>query len=270
MDMKQTIIAAVVSLSLTAGSFLLTRPASAIELTQRFMYPGDLLRGSSSAIYYYGSDGQRWIFPNEKTYFTWYPDFSRVKTVSDSELARLPLGKGNVTYRPGKKMVKVPTDPRVYVVDRGGILRHVLSEELAETLFGLNWKSVIEDIPEDLFANYTEGPPITLANQYVPSDVLTLTTTIDQDKRFPEKTVTINIGTAGVGFTPPTFSVKSGTTIRWVNTDVRQHQLVGADGWVSSVLRSGQAYEHVFSEIGSHTYSDLISRSMEGNINVIE
>src|SRR3990167_11552322 len=85
--------------------------------------PGDLIKGqSTSSVYYYASNGKRYVFPNEKTYFTWYTDFSTVKTISDAQLGVIAIG-GNVTYRPGMKMLKITTDPRTYVVDQGGILR---------------------------------------------------------------------------------------------------------------------------------------------------
>lgn len=232
--------------------------------------PGDVVRGSGSTLYYLGSDGHRYVFPNEKTFFTWYADFSQVKWISDLQLANLPLGASNVTYRPGKKLIKITTDSRVYVVDRGGILRHVLTEELAETLYGTNWRSEVEDVPDVMFANYTEGPPISQANHYVPSDVMTLTTRIDQEKHLSEAEVTINIGNPSVGFTPPTFSIKQGMVVRWINTDIRQHQIVGGEGWMSPILNPGQSFERAFPTLGSYTYSDLITRSMEGNLNVIQ
>src|SRR5688572_3767681 len=57
------------------------------------------------AVYFYGHDGKRHAFPNEKVYFTWYSDFSGVRTISATEMASLQLGS-NVVYRPGTKPVK--------------------------------------------------------------------------------------------------------------------------------------------------------------------
>jgi len=34
------------------------------------------------AVYYLGADGKRYVFPNEKTFSTWYSDFSGVQEVS--------------------------------------------------------------------------------------------------------------------------------------------------------------------------------------------
>lgn len=117
---------------------------------------------SSKAVYYCGADGKRNVFPNDKTYYTWYPNFSGVTTVSDEALAALPLG-GNVTYRPGVKMVKIQSDPKVYAVDVRGTLRWVTSPEVAASLYGEDWMKKIEDVSDAFFINYKIGEPITRA-----------------------------------------------------------------------------------------------------------
>lgn len=114
----------------------------------------------NDAVYYCANDGKRYVFPNDKIYFSWYDDFSTVETVSADILASVPLG-GNVTYRPGTSLVKITTDPKVYAVDTGGILRWVTSEDIAESLYGSNWKDAVEDIPDAFFINYRIGLPIT-------------------------------------------------------------------------------------------------------------
>src|SRR3989338_9026877 len=82
------------------------------------------------AVYYLGADGKRYVFPNEKTYKTWYSSFSGVMVVSSTEMSSYPIG-GNVTYRPGVKLVKIQTDPKVYAVDQNGTLRWVKTAEAA-------------------------------------------------------------------------------------------------------------------------------------------
>jgi hypothetical protein len=77
-------------------------------------------------------------------------------------MAAIPLG-GNVTYRPGVKMIKIQSDPSVYAVDTGGVLRWVKTQELAEALYGQNWAKQVEDVSDAFFFNYTIGEPITNA-----------------------------------------------------------------------------------------------------------
>jgi hypothetical protein len=122
---------------------------------------GDLVKISGNpAVYYLGADGERYVFPTAATYFTWYEDFASVKVISDLEMASFPIG-GNVTYRPGTRMVKIQSDPKVYAVSRGGLLRHVGTEAIALCLYGGNWNAQIDDVPDAFFVDYAVGTPIT-------------------------------------------------------------------------------------------------------------
>lgn len=131
------------------------------------------------AVYYYGSDGKRHAFPNEKTYFTWYTHFGSVIVVPQEVLSSIPLGK-NVTYRPGTKMVKFATSPKVYTVSSGGILRWVASESIASALYGYAWASNIDDISDALFADYAFGTTVSTAADYNPQTQMNAAVTINQ------------------------------------------------------------------------------------------
>jgi len=117
---------------------------------------GTLIKGSLPSVYYCGRDGKRYVFVNDKAFFTWYADFKGVTTLSDTDLAKIPLG-GNITYRPGKRMIKVQSDPKVYVVARNGTLRWVSTEAMAVKLFGANWNKMIDDVSDAFFVNYKIG-----------------------------------------------------------------------------------------------------------------
>jgi hypothetical protein len=124
---------------------------------------GDLIKGETlSTVYYYGSDGQRYSFPNEKTYTSWYSDFSGVKTITDSELANITLA-GNIAYRPGSRWVKITSDNKVYAVSTNGAVRWVESEAVAKGLAGDNWNQFIDDVPDVFFVDYTVGASLTSA-----------------------------------------------------------------------------------------------------------
>ncbi|MDO8621949.1 MAG: hypothetical protein Q7R80_01845 [bacterium] len=142
---------------------------------------GGLIKGSLPAVYYYGTDNKRYVFPNEKTYKTWYADFSMVTTVTDAELASLAIG-GNATYRPGVKMVKITTDPKVYAVGAGGTLRHVATEAVASALYGASWASMVEDVPDAFFVNYTIGAALNAAADWSPAAATAAATNIGVDK----------------------------------------------------------------------------------------
>lgn len=130
--------------------------AFALPSIARAAVAGDLIKASGPAVYYYAADGKRYVFPNEKTYFSWFRDFSAVRTISDTELASILIG-GNATIRPGTKLVKITTDPKVYAVSHDGLLHWVESEAVAVALYGSAWASRVVDVPDSFFVNYSIG-----------------------------------------------------------------------------------------------------------------
>src|SRR3989338_459764 len=133
-----TIAAFVLGLALPAA------PASAATLPMSQIQSCDLIRGASfPAVYYMCKDGFRYVFPNDKTYFTWYNDFASVKWISDADMTKIQIG-GNVTYRPGKKMIKINSDPKTYAVGESGGLFWVTSEAIAISMYGTNWNKMID------------------------------------------------------------------------------------------------------------------------------
>ncbi len=127
---------------------------------------------NDTTVYYVGADGYRHPFPNSHVFGSWFcvaPELvsslgtvlaDQVTEVTPSQLASVPLGP-NVTYRPGYKMVKFITDPRVYAVDADGSLRWVLSETDAQTIYGEEWRFEIYDIADVFYRNYRFGVPLT-------------------------------------------------------------------------------------------------------------
>lgn len=122
------------------------------------------------AVYYFGDDGKRHAFPNEKVYFTWYTDFDDVIIVTDDYMASLMLGK-NVTYHPGTKMVKFITVNTVYAVGEDGKLRAIGSEEIAASIYGSTWNKKIDDISDAFFGNYKFGDAIDSTSDFDPDVV---------------------------------------------------------------------------------------------------
>ena len=130
------------------------------------------------AVYYYGGDGRRHAFVNDKVYFSWYADFSGVQAVSAAFLASVPLGP-DVTYRPGVKLVKFQTVNATYAVALGGTLRWVKTEAVARALYGADWNRKIDDISDAFFADYRPGPDISAASEYDQNAELAAASTID-------------------------------------------------------------------------------------------
>jgi len=150
-------VAAVIasSTSINIDKSLVVNPETVL-----YCVSGSLIRTSlNSSVYYCGADGKRYVFPNSKTYATWYKDFSTVKVISLTDMGKIMLG-GNVTYRPGIKLVKIQTDSRVYAVSLNGTLRLMTNPTVATKYYGATWNKNVEDIPDAFFTNYKIGSSI--------------------------------------------------------------------------------------------------------------
>ncbi len=120
---------------------------------------GDPKTTIDSTVYFVGNDDMRHAFPDEKTYFSWYGDYTNVVLVSPSTMATIPLGS-SVTYRPGLKMIKFPSDNKVYAVEGKRSLRWVTTGFIAAELYGSNWAKNINDLSEAFAASYQYGADI--------------------------------------------------------------------------------------------------------------
>lgn len=132
------VFATIVTMSLPAG----------IAVAATNVAAGDLIKSNiSSAVYYYNGS-ERFAFPNPTVYFSWYQDFSTVKTITAEELAAITYNGKLVTVRPGTKLVKITSDPKVYAIEPGGKLRSIPSEAVAATLYGSNWAKMVTDVSD--------------------------------------------------------------------------------------------------------------------------
>ncbi len=154
------VVATTIAWSVGAASLVAPLAASAaVSLPS-----GSLIKGSLPAVYYLAGNGKRYVFPSQKTYNTWYPDFSGVTTITDADLATISIG-GNVVHRAGTRLVKIQSDPKTYAVEPGGTLRWVTSESVALALWGSTWNTKIDDVSDAFFTNYRSGADVT-SNTY--------------------------------------------------------------------------------------------------------
>lgn len=130
------------------------------------------------AVYYYGEDGKRHAFPNERVFLTWFNDFEDVIIVTSDFMSSITLGR-NVTYHPGVTMVKFISVNTVYAVGEEGELRAIDSEDTARSIFGTDWNQQIHDISDAFYGNYTFGEDIDSTSDYDPDDVYDAVNEID-------------------------------------------------------------------------------------------
>ena len=114
---------------------------------------GSLIRTpDSSAFYYIGTDYKKYVFPDEKTFFTWFADFDIVQWVPVAELDKYGIG-GTMTYRGGTYLVKTPDTNKVYAVEGRGRLYWIADEATAVRLYGSNWAARVRDVIPGYFAS---------------------------------------------------------------------------------------------------------------------
>jgi len=155
--LKKIFIGSVMMMTVLSMSIVVAPSAKAAAAA------GDLIKTStSSSVYYLGTNMKKYVFPNAATYFSWYKDFSGVVTISQSEMDSYGLPVGNVTVRPGTKLVKSPSVNTVYAVEPNGTLRSIVSEANAIALWGAAWAKKVIDLPDSFIVNYTPGTALTV------------------------------------------------------------------------------------------------------------
>lgn len=216
------------------GAAVFVPVASAVTLSA-----GDLIKASGAAVYYYAADGKRYTFPTQSTYMTWYGDFSGVKTITDNELAAIDLA-GNVVARPGTKLVKITTVPKVFAVEPDGMLRHIASESAASTLYGSAWASRVIDISDGFWVNYTDTGMALTGSEYPAGQLVKMASS--SDVYYVNEDGTWSKFTSGSAFTangfkwadivtaPSTMSFSAGANITGYDADLMDTSQGGGAG----------------------------------------
>ena len=238
--------------------------AQAAIVSLSSLAPGDLIRGETrNAVYYYGADGFRYVFGNDKVYFTWYDNFDSVKWLTDANLGTIQIG-GNATYRPGTRMIKINSDPKTYAGGQGGTLHWVTSEAVAVSMYGSTWNQQIDDVPDSFFSNYQAGSDITDTSQFVPASVRTSVANINVDKSLTLPSV-ISVGASA--YSPIAVTIQAGRTIKFTNNDSAKHTVTADDlTWGSGTMEAGGVFVRRFNDIGVYTFFDSYHPQSTGTI----
>jgi len=85
----------------------------------------------------------------------------------------------------------------------------------------------------------------------------------------PASTATVTIQIKRLSFAPTTARIKTGDTVRWVNSDTQNHQVVSNNGsFVSPILGPGKTYSHRFTAAGTYHYHDGLNAAVKGIVRV--
>jgi len=111
------------------------------------------------------------------------------------------------------------------------------------------------------------------------SPLITQIATITSTPTFPktpsvsDNSITINKS----GFYPVSLTVKSGSTVRWVNADSTKnpalynptHRIAVVNVAESPLLSPGQGWSWIFYQPGTYAYSDMLHPELEGTVIVV-
>jgi len=127
---------------------------------------GDLVKTADSSAVYLIQGARKRIFPHANVYFSWYKDFSDVKTVSASDLAEyaddnpVPFRDGSL-FRGTTESLGGKDASAVFYVENAK-LRPVKSAEIYQALFNDENFAKVTWVPDDLLSkfNYPMGSDI--------------------------------------------------------------------------------------------------------------
>ncbi len=169
------------TVSITTGSTVPSTPAVSVARgTVVKTQCGSYAPASDAchAVYYYGLEGSKHLFPTESVYKSWYASFSNVVTISKGAMAAMRTGD-DVTYRPGTSLVKFSTSSTVYAVDVNQTLRPIMNEAAAKAIYGSRWNSYVVTIPASQRNDYTIGSKIYSSADYSKNQAHNAVKTID-------------------------------------------------------------------------------------------
>src|SRR5438132_10196665 len=89
--------------------------------------------------------------------------------------------------------------------------------------------------------------------------------TVGASPALPASTATATVQIKRLSFLPTTAKIKTGDTVRWVNADTQNHQVVSNNGsFVSPILGPGKTYSHRFDASGTYRYHDGLNAGVKG------
>ena len=138
---------------------------------------GTLLKSPLHTSVYYIENNKRRAFPNSQVYHTWFNNFDDVQTITVEQMEAIELGNP-MSIKANTKLLKFPLNPKVYSVISGEVIRHIPDESTAKAMFGVNWNSIIIELPEIYFLFYTKGEAL---DKIVLNDEETGDTTSDEE-----------------------------------------------------------------------------------------
>jgi plastocyanin len=85
----------------------------------------------------------------------------------------------------------------------------------------------------------------------------------------PAAAATSAVQIKSTGFAPATVTINANDSVKWTNTDTKNHQVVANDGsFASGILAPGKSYTHAFENGGTFRYHDGLHPTLKGTVTV--
>ena len=85
----------------------------------------------------------------------------------------------------------------------------------------------------------------------------------------PASAATSAVQIRSTGFAPATVSINQNDSVKWTNTDTKNHQVVANNGsFVSGILAPGKSFTHTFKSGGTFRYHDGLHPTLTGTVTV--
>ncbi|MFA6410062.1 MAG: hypothetical protein WCW26_00590 [Candidatus Buchananbacteria bacterium] len=223
---------------------------------------GDLVKKAGSpAVYYFGADSKLHVFASAAVYSTWYSNFDGVKTLSATEFDAYNFGE-IVFPKAGVKLVQAVdgetpwhvVNGRVYALSGDGVLRQLMSADVAAALYGSNWESKIIPIPAAIFSQFkSTGAEVSSASSYNVATETATYSTINEAKNLAGGGA-VSTGTSltvALAADTPAAGIVTSNAARYGFTKVNLTASADGDIIVDSltIRRAGLAHDAVFSSV---------------------
>lgn len=143
---------------------------------------GDLIKPDTDRpVFYFGSDGKRYIFPTSIELDSWYASLdmmsvpvhnsgivvcNQVLELTETELASIPIGAQIVTKRPGAYITGITSSPQRFVVDTHRTLR-LASPQVLELIYPGTVAERTYLTGDAFFASYQVGTDVNTSDDFI-------------------------------------------------------------------------------------------------------
>jgi alkaline phosphatase len=124
---------------------------------------GDLIKTEGdSAIYYIDSLGEKHLFVNEVTFWSWHTgtwEDQNITIISQEDFDNLSVSE-NITVRPGASLIKFENSDKIFTVKSNKTIREISDIDIVLNIYGEDYNEILITIQNGFETDYTKGEAI--------------------------------------------------------------------------------------------------------------